>query len=370
MKKVLTVVGTRPELIKMWSVLEALKQQPNVRSLLCLTGQHADMIEPVKQLFNIIPHYDIQLRRKRDRLVDLVAALLPRISDVLEDVKPSMVLVHGDTTTAKCAAEAAFYQYIPIGYVEAGLRTSRFEYPMPEEMNRRLITRLSTLFFAPTKAAGQNLYSEGITNNVFLTGNTVVDALRYVLKLPDTDRFTTIDEVSNGRKLILVTCHRRENWGATLASLCSTLKKFPHEYFIVFSVHANPAINKVVRFNLMQRDNISIEEQLDYNTFIKLLNRCSVVITDSGGVIEEASTLGKPLIILRDMIERPEALGLPTCTLFNFHASRSEDLYKLTLKWLDKDFILNDSTNLFGEGKAGTAIAEVVSNFLESQDDE
>lgn len=366
MNKVAVCCGTRPDVIKMQSVYWALRSgHITVYPELVFSAQHDQMGRQMLDLFGLKPDVEFDIPQYENRsLADLTSQLLRHFGNYFEKTKPVLVLCHGDNVTGFAAGLAAYFSKIPVGHVEAGLRTSRFENPNPEEGIRRMLSHISTLHFAPTNQAARNLYYENIHKNVYVTGNTVVDALRYVLKLSDTDRLIRLKKAQGNKKLILVTCHRRENWGKNLTALARHLLSIPKEdCFVVFSVHENPTISNTIREFLSNCPGISLESLLDYNTFLKLLDSSDLIITDSGGVIEEASTLGKPMIILRDEIERPEALELPSCTLFDFKSKTN--LNDLIMSRLNKRVKL-EKTNIFGEGDAGSIIADIVIRYLDN----
>lgn len=366
-KNVLTVVGTRPEIIKMAPVVQALKKREGINSQILLSGQHTSLAWETYTSFNLKIDYQVKLARTGIGLADLHSELLYQLNGTLHDICPNtdLILVHGDTTTALAAAEAAFYNHIPVGHVEAGLRTSRYESPWPEEMNRRLISKLAKWHFAPTEQAKRNLWQENITENVYVTGNTVVDALNSILG-EHTDLFMEhvgwCNKLPLGKRVILVTCHRRESWGAPLKKLCTTLKgllKTHEDYLIIWPVHPNKIINNVVdgAFEDFPKDQVKLHGNIDYNDFVSLLNVVDVVVTDSGGVMEEAAVLGTPCLVLRTETERPEALELPHVELIGYDFDLLKRKINQILKKVGEP---RHHSTIFGDGHAGETIADII----------
>lgn len=363
---VLTVCGTRPEIIKMAPVVQALKKREGINSQFLLSGQHTSLAWETYTSFGLRVDYRIKLQRKGTSLADLHSELLYQLNGTLQDLRPGadLILVHGDTTTALAAAEAAFYNRIPIGHVEAGLRTSRYEYPWPEETNRRLISKLAKWHFAPTEQAKRNLWQENIIDNVYVTGNTVVDALNSILgDSPFTQKYVGwCNKLPLGKRVILVTCHRRESWGAPLEKLCKTLKSLligHDDYLVIWPVHPNKIINDAVAktFADFPKDQIKLHGNIEYNDFISLLNVVDVVITDSGGVMEEAAVLGTPCLVLRNDTERPEALELPNVELIGYDFGLLKRKVNQILKEVGQ---ARRRSKIFGEGHAGEMIADII----------
>lgn len=362
--KILVVVGTRPETIKMAPVVHALQDyHRELNVALCLSGQHDSMAQQSLELFNLTPNYTLQYERQVGDLNELTALLLPKINEVLLKFNPDLVLVHGDTTTAFVTALSAFYRKISVGHVEAGLRTSRFEYPYPEELNRRLIARIARFHFAPTNRAVANLRNESVSGKIYAVGNTVVDALQWVMGETPPDLYYAMKEWLDGKKLVLVTCHRRENWKEPLFHLCDTIltlvDKNP-DTKVIWPVHGNPEISKVVYGSKLQHhDNIMLADPLRYDEFVHLLAAASLVITDSGGIMEEAAVLGKPTLVLRDETERPEALEISSVRLVGYDFKQ---LLDISAKWLNQPPVKEQST-AFGDGQAGQEIADIIINI-------
>lgn len=337
MKKVMLVFGTRPEAIKMAPLVkEFQKQLKRVETVVCVTGQHREMLDQVLKIFDIKPDYDLNIMKQGQDLYDVTARVLTGMRDVLKEVKPDVVLVHGDTTTSTAAALAAFYQQIPVGHVEAGLRTHNIYSPWPEEMNRLLTGRLATYHFSPTPLSRNNLIKESVDDrNIIITGNTVIDALYWVVdKIKNNKELDNeledilskagydVNRLNNGKKLVLITGHRRENFGDGFINMCTAIKdltvKYPDLDF-VYPMHLNPNVRKPIHEvfgeNLSGLKNMFFIEPLEYLSFVYLMEKSSIVLTDSGGIQEEAPGLGKPVLVMRDTTERPEALDAGTVKL-------------------------------------------------------
>ena len=337
MKKVMLVFGTRPEAIKMAPLVKEFQKQPKrVETVVCVTGQHRERLDQVLKIFHIKPDYDLNIMKQGQDLYDVTARVLTGMRDVLKEVKPDVVLVHGDTTTSTAAALAAFYQQIPVGHVEAGLRTHNIYSPWPEEMNRLLTGRLATYHFSPTPLSRNNLIKESVDDrNIIITGNTVIDALYWVVdKIKNNKELDNeledilskagydVNRLNNGKKLVLITGHRRENFGDGFINMCTAIKdltvKYPDLDF-VYPMHLNPNVRKPIHEvfgeNLSGLKNMFFIEPLEYLSFVYLMEKSSIVLTDSGGIQEEAPGLGKPVLVMRDTTERPEALDAGTVKL-------------------------------------------------------
>ena len=337
MKKIMLVFGTRPEAIKMAPLVKEFQKQPKrVETVVCVTGQHREMLDQVLKIFDIKPDYDLNIMKQGQDLYDVTARVLTGMRDVLKEVKPDVVLVHGDTTTSTAAALAAFYQQIPVGHVEAGLRTHNIYSPWPEEMNRLLTGRLATYHFSPTPLSRNNLIKESVDDrNIIITGNTVIDALYWVVdKIKNNKELDNeledilskagydVNRLNNGKKLLLITGHRRENFGDGFINMCTAIKdltvKYPDLDF-VYPMHLNPNVRKPIHEvfgeNLSGLKNMFFIEPLEYLSFVYLMEKSSIVLTDSGGIQEEAPGLGKPVLVMRDTTERPEALDAGTVKL-------------------------------------------------------
>ena len=337
MRKVLLVFGTRPEAIKMAPlVMELQKQKERIETVVCVTGQHREMLDQVLEIFDIKPDYDLNIMKRGQDLYDVTARVLTGMREVLKEINPDIVLVHGDTTTSTAAALAAFYQQIPVGHVEAGLRTHNIYSPWPEEMNRLLTGRLATYHFSPTPLSRNNLIKESINDrNIIVTGNTVIDALYWVVdKIKNNKELDNelesvlskagydVNRLDNGKKLVLITGHRRENFGDGFINMCTAIKdltiKHPNVDF-VYPMHLNPNVRKPIHEvfgeDLSGLKNMFFIEPLEYLSFVYLMEKSSIVLTDSGGIQEEAPGLGKPVLVMRDTTERPEALNAGTVKL-------------------------------------------------------
>lgn len=382
MKKILLVFGTRPEAIKMAPLVKEFQKHPDTfETIVCVTGQHRQMLDQVLDLFEITPNYDLNIMKQGQDLYDVTARVLTGLRDVLKEVHPDAVLVHGDTTTSTAAALAAFYQQIPVGHVEAGLRTHNIYSPWPEEMNRQITARIANWHFPPTALSRANLLAEGIDeSNIYVTGNTVIDALYWV-----TTRIANSDEIketvaltlresgydirrlADGRKLILITGHRRENFGEGFIAICKAIKslseKFPDVDF-VYPMHMNPnvrrPINEVFGGTSKNCGNIFFIEPLEYLSFVYLMEKSYIILTDSGGIQEEAPGLGKPVLVMRDTTERPEALDAGTVKLvgadYDKIVSAVSDLIRNKENYMTMSYAINP----YGDGLACKRIVEIL----------
>ena len=372
MKKVLLVFGTRPEAIKMAPLVLKLKKRPEFQTIVCVTAQHREMLDQVLNIFDIKPDYDLNIMQKKQDLYDITSKVLLGMRDVLNATKPDIVLVHGDTTTSMAAALAAFYQQIPVGHVEAGLRTNNIYSPWPEEMNRQITGRIARIHFAPTELSRQNLLKENIDNQyIKVTGNTVIDALHIVVNKIKSDK--SLDKkiekriYDNGydvkrlhnRRLVLITGHRRENFGDGFINLCTAIsdltKKFPDVDF-VYPMHLNPnvrqPIHKVFGKDLSNLGNIFFIEPLDYLSFVYMMDKSHLVLTDSGGIQEEAPGLGKPVLVMRETTERPEALEAGTVKLVG--TDYDKIVNEVSKLLTDNDYYnhMSNAVNPYGDGMA------------------
>lgn len=337
MKKIMLVFGTRPEAIKMVPLVKEFQKNPKeFKTIVCVTGQHREMLDQVLHLFEITPDYDLNIMKQGQDLYDVTARVLVGMRDVLKDCNPDIVLVHGDTTTSTAAALAAYYQQIPVGHIEAGLRTHNIYSPWPEEMNRQITGRIATYHFSPTLLSKQNLLNEGVKDSVItVTGNTVIDALYMVVEkiknskeldkeLENTLKVSgyDINRLRDGKKMILITGHRRENFGDGFISICQAIKSLTEKYpevDFVYPMHLNPNVRKPIHEvfgeELSNLGNMFFIEPLEYLSFVYLMEKSTIILTDSGGVQEEAPGLGKPVLVMRDTTERPEALEAGTVKL-------------------------------------------------------
>lgn len=358
--RILSVFGTRPEAIKMAPLVKAIEAEAGLTSLVCVTGQHRAMLDQVLGLFQITPDYDLDVMVPNQTLNGLTARVLAALDPVLDEVRPDRVLVHGDTTTALAAALCAFNRGIPLGHVEAGLRTYDLTQPWPEEMNRQVADRLCGLLFAPTPAAADNLRGERLAGTIHVTGNTVIDALFLALAQIDSDadlkaelagQFAFLDA---GRRLLLVTGHRRENFGPGFIAICEALARLAarSDIEILYPVHLNPQVREPVHRLLGGRSNVHLIPPLDYLPFVYLMRRCHLVLTDSGGVQEEAPSLGKPVLVMREVTERPEAVAAGTVELVGTDADRIVGAVTALLDDADRYAQFARQNNPYGDGRA------------------
>lgn len=386
MKKIMLVFGTRPEAIKMAPLIKEFeKHQESFQTIICVTGQHREMLDQVLDVFGIKPHYDLNIMRQGQDLYDVTARILTGMRDIIKETSPDIVLVHGDTTTSTSAALAAFYQQIPVGHVEAGLRTHNIYSPWPEEMNRQITGRIASFHFAPTTLSRDNLISENINeSNIIVTGNTVIDALHLVsdkinwnpelrerLDKELLDNGYDTGRLDNGRKLVLITGHRRENFGDGFINICKGIKHLTEKYpdvDFVYPMHLNPNVRKPIHeiFGNTSSDlsNIFFIEPLEYLAFVNLLKKSYLVLTDSGGIQEEAPGLGKPVLVMRDTTERTEALAAGTVKLVGTDYERIISEVSRLLE--DPDYYNNMSLaiNPYGDG---LACSRIVNFFLNKQ---
>ena len=367
MKKILSVFGTRPEAIKMAPVLLELKKFPEIfDSRVCVTAQHRHMLDQVLNLFEIKPDYDLDIMGPGQSLSDITCKVLNGLSPVLKAFNPDIVLVHGDTTTTFAASLAAYYEKIPVGHVEAGLRTGNIYSPWPEEINRKMTSSISKWHFSPTQQSRENLLNEGVNEKaIFVTGNTVIDALQFVVeKLESNKKLRTevsqrFDFLDHDKRLILVTVHRRESFGEGFESICFALKEIAKAYEdveIIYPVHLNPNVREPVQRILSGISRIHLVEPQEYLNFVYLMNRSYLIITDSGGVQEEAPSLGKPVLVLRDTTERPEAIAAGTVKLVGTITKNIvAEAFGLLSNNVAYD-LMREAYNPYGDGKAAIRI--------------
>ncbi|WP_308553181.1 non-hydrolyzing UDP-N-acetylglucosamine 2-epimerase [uncultured Mediterranea sp.] len=373
-KKVMLVFGTRPEAIKMAPLVKELqKNQDNFNTIVCVTGQHREMLDQVLNIFGIKPDYDLNIMKQGQDLYDVTARVLVGMRDVLKEVQPDVVLVHGDTTTSTAAALAAFYQQIPVGHVEAGLRTHNIYSPWPEEMNRQITGRIATYHFAPTPLSEQNLLAENVKGeNIHVTGNTVIDALYMVVEKIKNEKALDaelevvlnksgydVNRLTGGKKLVLITGHRRENFGDGFIHMCTAIKdltkKYPDVDF-VYPMHLNPNVRKPIHEvfgeDLSHLSNMFFIEPLEYLSFVYLMEKSTIVLTDSGGIQEEAPGLGKPVLVMRDTTERPEALEAGTVKLVGTNYDKIIGEVSALLNNQDYYEKMSKAVNPYGDGRA------------------
>lgn len=373
MKKIMLVFGTRPEAIKMCPLVKEFQKYPKeFETIVCVTGQHREMLDQVLRIFDIVPDYDLNIMKQGQDLYDVTARVLTGMRDVFKNVKPDVVLVHGDTTTSTAAALAAFYQQIPVGHVEAGLRTRNIYSPWPEEMNRQITGRIATYNFAPTPLSKRNLEEEKAQGKIYVTGNTVIDALHMVVNKLKSDKALADEQVkvlanagydvtrlANGRKLVLITGHRRENFGDGFISMVTAMKDLSEKYpdvDFVYPMHLNPNVRKPIHEvfgdDLTIYHNFFFIEPLQYLEFVYLMEKSTVVLTDSGGIQEEAPGLGKPVLVMRNTTERPEALDAGTVKLVGTNHDLIVGEVRLLLEdtaYYDK---MSQAVNPYGDGMA------------------
>ncbi len=364
MKRVLLVFGTRPEAIKMAPLVKALKKRKEFTVGVAVTAQHREMLDQVLDLFEIVPDYDLNIMKAGQTLFDITSHVLLGLKDVLEDFNPDFLLVHGDTTTTMAASLAGFYQGVVVGHVEAGLRTGDKRSPWPEEMNRRITDVLADYYFAPTEVNRENLLKESVPpERIFVTGNTVIDALLWAVKQECNLDGLGLDAVDWSKKIILLTCHRRENWGAPMDAIFSAVKeiKVNHDDVeVVFPVHKNPLVREIAAKHFQGVSGIHCIEPLDYHPFSLLMNKAYFVMTDSGGIQEEAPSLGKPVLVLRDTTERPEAVSAGTVKVAGTDRAKIMGLAEELLTNRAAYDTMAKTRNPYGDGKAAEEICRIL----------
>ena len=380
-KKILLVFGTRPEAIKMAPLVTEFKSNSDkFETFVCVTGQHRQMLDQVLHLFQIVPDFDLDIMQSGQDLYDITSRVLVGMRDVLKDIKPDLVLVHGDTTTSMATALAAFYQRIDVGHVEAGLRTHNLYSPWPEELNRQLTSRIAKYNFSPTELSKQNLLKENVDkDSIYVTGNTVIDALHWVSEKINSDKEILADverqieksgyetnRLLSGKQMVLITGHRRENFGEGFANICNALDSLSLNYpdvDFVYPVHLNPIVRESIArvFNDNQPENLYLIEPLDYLPFISLMGKSKLVLTDSGGIQEEAPGLGKPVLVMRNTTERPEAVDAGTVKLVGADSDRIIAEVSRLLDESDYYSEMAKAVNPYGDGKAAPKIVKIIS---------
>ena len=374
MKTIMLVFGTRPEAIKMCPLVKEFQKYPNdFRTIVCVTGQHREMLDQVLQIFDVTPDYDLNIMKQGQDLYDVTSRVLLGMRDVLKQEQPDVVFVHGDTTTSTAAAIAAFYQQIPVAHVEAGLRTHNIYSPWPEEMNRQITSRIAAYNYAPTPLSRQNLLQENVSNDtITVTGNTVIDALYMVVDKIKNDQQLgkqlaqniciagyDVNRLNSEKKMVLITGHRRENFGDGFINMCTAIKdltkKYPDVDFI-YPMHLNPNVRKPIHEvfgeDLNDLGNMFFIEPLEYLNFVYLMEKCTIVLTDSGGIQEEAPGLGKPVLVMRDTTERPEAVDAGTVKLVGTNYQKIVDNVSQLLDDLEYYNTMSKAVNPYGDGKA------------------
>jgi UDP-N-acetylglucosamine 2-epimerase (non-hydrolysing) len=364
--KILSVIGTRPEVIKLAPIIRELGTRRDLQNVVCATAQHRQMLDSALELFKIEPDYDLDVMADNQTPAQVASAILARLDPILQQEQPDWVLVQGDTTTTAAAALAAFYRRVKVGHVEAGLRTFDKWHPFPEEINRRVTSAIADLHFAPTARARRNLIGEGVSQgNIVVSGNPVIDALEWVAQLPLTpaveELFSQLD--LEGRRLLLVTAHRRENWGGPLENICLALREIVAarpDVKVVYPVHLNPNVNEAVHRLLGGVSNIVLLPPVDYLTTVQLMRRAHIVITDSGGIQEEAPSLGKPVLVLREVTERPEAVEAGAAKVIGVER---QTIVNETLRLLDDSTErerMARAVNPYGDGRASGRIVSAI----------
>ena len=386
MKSILLVFGTRPEAIKMAPLVREFQKFPDkFKTIVCVTGQHREMLDQVLRIFEIVPNYDLNIMKPGQDLYDVTSRVLLGMRDVFKEAKPDIVLVHGDTTTSTAAALAAFYQQISVGHVEAGLRTHNIYSPWPEEMNRQITGRIATYHFAPTPLSRENLLAENVNpEQIIVTGNTVIDALYMVVDKIKADKALDkeleevllhsgydVNRLSNGKKMVLITGHRRENFGEGFISMCKAIQTLTQKYpdvDFVYPMHLNPNVRKPIHEvfgeDISHLDNMFFIEPLEYISFVYLMEKSTIVLTDSGGIQEEAPGLGKPVLVMRDTTERPEALDAGTVKLVGTDYDRIVSEVSALLEDVEYYDKMSKAVNPYGDGKACERIVRTFNEII------
>jgi len=363
-KKIITIFGTRPEAIKMAPLIKELEKREEIESKVCVTAQHREMLDQVLELFDIQPDFDLNIMQTKQTLTGITNRVLEGLEEVFKEENPDMILVHGDTTTTFAGGLAAFYQQIKVGHVEAGLRTFNKYFPFPEEMNRKLTGSLADLHFAPTKGSKENLLREGIKeNDIYITGNTVIDAMKHTVEENYIFQNDELNNIDFSKKIIMITAHRRENWGEGIQNICIALNKIVEEnndVELVYLVHLNPVVKDVVFERLGGKDRIHLLSPLDTKETHNLMNKSFMVMTDSGGLQEEAPHLGKPVLVLRDVTERPEAVEAGTVKLVGTDIEQIVNEANELLRNPEAYFKMSKSINPYGDGIASERIVEAI----------
>ncbi|MBO0444023.1 UDP-N-acetylglucosamine 2-epimerase (non-hydrolyzing) [Vagococcus fluvialis] len=365
MKKVMLIFGTRPEAIKMGPLVKELEKHHDIETIVCVTGQHREMLDQVLSIFDIVPQYDLEIMKHKQDLFDVTINILEKIKPVLEKENPDMVLVHGDTSTTYAAGLASFYLRIPVGHVEAGLRTHNIYSPYPEEFNRQSVGLFSALNFAPTKKAAQNLLDEGKTaSSIYVTGNTAIDALKTTVR---EDYTSPIIEWANDSKLIVLTAHRRENYGEPMRHMFQAIKRIVDEHEdikVVYPIHMNPMIKELADEIFTETKRVKIIPPMEVVDFHNLLAKSHIILTDSGGIQEEAPSLGKPVLVMRDTTERPEGIEAGTLKLVG---TEEEVIYEHFKELLENKVLykeMSEASNPYGDGTASEQIVTILKEKL------
>lgn len=361
MKKIMLVFGTRPEAIKMCPLVNELKKRKSIETVVCVTGQHRQMLDMVLEAFSVEPDYDLSIMKDKQTLFDVTVNILERIKTVLEEVKPDVVLVHGDTSTTFVTALACFYLQIPVGHVEAGLRTYNIYSPYPEEFNRQAVSIISQYNFAPTELSKQNLLKEGKNpESIYVTGNTAIDALKTTVRADYTHPEL---EWADGSRLIMITAHRRENLGEPMRHMFKAIRRVMDEHpdvKAIYPIHMNPVVREIAQEYLGDDDRIHIIEPLDVLDFHNFLSRSYLILTDSGGIQEEAPSLGKPVLVMRDTTERPEGIAAGTLKLVGTEEETTYKEFSRLLSDKDEYEAMSKASNPYGDGHACERIADIL----------
>lgn len=368
-KKVITIFGTRPEAIKMAPLVKELEKREEIESKVCVTAQHREMLDQVLNLFDITPDFDLNIMKTKQTLTGITNKVLEGLEEIFKEEKPDMILVHGDTTTTFAGALAAFYQQVKVGHVEAGLRTFNKYFPFPEEMNRKLTGSLADLHFAPTKGSKNNLLREGIDEkNIYVTGNTVIDAMLHTVEenyVFENDELNKID--FENKKVIMITAHRRENWGQGIENICTALNRIVDEnpnVELVYLVHLNPVVKDVVFEKLGNNERIHLLSPLDTKETHNLMNKSYMIMTDSGGLQEEAPHLGKPVLVLRDVTERPEAVEAGTVKLVGTDIEKIVKEANQLINNKEAYSKMSKAINPYGDGNASQRIVNAILKYF------
>ncbi len=363
MKKIMLVFGTRPEAIKMCPLVNELKSRKNIKTVVCVTGQHRQMLEQVLNAFDVVPDYDLSIMKDKQTLFDITTNILNAIGDVLDEVKPDVVLVHGDTSTTFATSLACFYKQIAVGHVEAGLRTYNIWSPYPEEFNRQAVGIVANYNFSPTELSKQNLLNEGKDSaTIFVTGNTAIDALKTTVR----EEYTHPElDWAKGSRLIMITAHRRENLGEPMHNMFRAIRRVMDEYSdvkAIYPIHMNPIVRQAAEEELGDCDRIHIIEPLEVLDFHNFLSRSYMILTDSGGIQEEAPSLGKPVLVMRDTTERPEGIKAGTLKLVGTEEQVIYENFKLLLEDQNAYEAMSKASNPYGDGMACKRIADILEN--------
>lgn len=365
MKKIMLVFGTRPEAIKMCPLVNELKRRKNIQTIVCVTGQHRQMLDQVLEVFEVIPDYDLSIMKQKQTLFDITTNVLVGIKEVLEEVCPDVVLVHGDTSTTFVTSLACFYLQIPIGHVEAGLRTYDIYSPFPEEFNRQAVSIITKYHFAPTDLAKDNLLKEGKSKDrIYVTGNTAIDALKTTVR---NDYIHEELDWAKGSRLILITAHRRENLGEPMRNMFRAIRRVIIEnpdVKVIYPIHMNPLVREIANEFLGDQDRVHIIEPLDVLDFHNFINRSYLILTDSGGIQEEAPSLGKPVLVMRDTTERPEGIAAGTLKLVGTEEDIIYNNFKRLLEDKDEYYKMSNASNPYGDGFASKKIADILEQEL------